>query len=439
MRNFTHLYLCLVFCAVCSAADAAATEFPLSKYGQIQNVQSYSSNPYYNPNSPYNQRMPIPIYAQGAELNAGECQAIMASLVAQQCAMKNNCAGARVSDIRPVIMMQLASLPGHNYAASCGGYLDGAFNDYMKNANTLNPSGFPSAFPAGGGASTQPTSNFAISNPFERSNPEWLDNRLDRQKELRALQRQTGSDDVKLAPTEMPKTFADLSFVERQEILRQGYEPWKDSKAYVPIKIEDDKKRYQREADEAELKAEAEKKKEELMKLEDPCGWCKKYQMECMKDRAEQLEKINKELIKNACNQPNIKEYLLYQIDRNDLCLSIVQDTKKQKITKDMCNQHSGGYPPGGPPDSDPNKTTKKTGYCTDDQNNNALIAHCKAVKCKKDKKDGYRVCNKNDEFGECHTDLNPPIPARVKAMESTCAGENKLYNSSTNPGFTIQ
>ena len=109
-------HLCSMLCALCFAPFAAqAVDFPspglLSNYGQIQNVQSYSSNPFNHPDSPYNQRMPVPVYVQGTELTAADCKPVVAGLVAQQCAMMNNCAGKRVSDIRPAIMVQLSNIP----------------------------------------------------------------------------------------------------------------------------------------------------------------------------------------------------------------------------------------------------------------------------------------------------------------------------------------
>ena len=47
---------------VMTATSVTATTFPttttpFSKYGQIQNVQNYSSNPFWDPSSPYNQRV----------------------------------------------------------------------------------------------------------------------------------------------------------------------------------------------------------------------------------------------------------------------------------------------------------------------------------------------------------------------------------------------
>ncbi|MCL1892140.1 MAG: hypothetical protein FWF97_02525 [Alphaproteobacteria bacterium] len=259
MRKFVICYSLLVL-ALCAAGVSYAADFPLSNWGQIQNVQSYSSNPYYNPNSPYNQRLPQPIYAQGTELNAGDCRSVASTLVAQQCAARNNCAGLQLSDIRPAVMIQMSNMSGHNYVTACGGYINAAFDDYKKNANVLGGGVIPAqagtiSFPAAGGGAAQPTSQLAMENPFEREDPQWLKDRIGRQKEMRALQRENGSDDVQLSATQFPTTYADLSFTERMENNKAGYEPWKDAKAYKPIRVEDDKARYEREKEIAELKA----------------------------------------------------------------------------------------------------------------------------------------------------------------------------------------
>ena len=42
---------------VMTTTSVTATTTLFSKYGQIQNVQNYSSNPFWDPSSPYNQRV----------------------------------------------------------------------------------------------------------------------------------------------------------------------------------------------------------------------------------------------------------------------------------------------------------------------------------------------------------------------------------------------
>jgi len=136
-----------VFCGF-YAFTATATTSLFSDYGQIQNVQNYSSNPFWSPNSPYNQRMPQPIYVQGPDLNTEDCMQIVQSLVAVQCMVRDNCKDTQLSEIRPAIMVQLSQLPGHNYVSSCSGYLDGAFEKYVEqygNGVSNRPVDFPTA------------------------------------------------------------------------------------------------------------------------------------------------------------------------------------------------------------------------------------------------------------------------------------------------------
>ncbi len=282
------------------AQNALAVDFPLSKYGQIQNVQSYSSNPFYNSNSPYNQRFPKPIYAQGTELNAGECRTVADDLVAQQCAQRNNCMGLSYSDVRPAIIIQMSSMSGHNYVTACSGYIQSAFEDYMKNNSTAG-TGFPTDFPVADVPTEKPSSELVLNNPYALKDPDWQTNRNARQKEMRDLQRENGSDDVALEATKFPTTYADLSFTQRMENDKAGYEPWKDSSAYKPIKIESDENRYKREADIAEQQAALEKSKKELLKAQDHCAYCLQYKDECYNDYATKLENNNAVLRKQAC------------------------------------------------------------------------------------------------------------------------------------------
>lgn len=130
------------FCANC--ATAAVSLF--SDYGQIQNVQYYSYNPFWTPNSPYNQRMPQPVYVQGTDLNTEDCVRVVSSLVSVQCMVRDNCKDTELSEIRPEIMIQLSKLPGNNYVSACAGFLDGVFDSYVAQFATPQPNR-PTAFP----------------------------------------------------------------------------------------------------------------------------------------------------------------------------------------------------------------------------------------------------------------------------------------------------
>lgn len=126
------------------ASAMAADNMGFSKYGLVQNVQSYSSNPFWTPDAPYNQRMPTIVYAKGADLNTADCAIVVKSLVGSKCDSSNNCLGMKISDIRPDILVQLSQLQGHNYVTSCAGFIDGAFKEYKDNYSiTSDQANFP--------------------------------------------------------------------------------------------------------------------------------------------------------------------------------------------------------------------------------------------------------------------------------------------------------
>ena len=226
------------FASLCGVANAyQPTSTPFSQYGQIQNVQSYSSNPFWTPGSPYNQRMPQAVYVDGPEINAGDCQRVVSALVANVCTNMNNCVDTQLSDVRPTLMLQLSQLPGHNYATSCAGYIDSEFENYVKKYGHAGVVGETVEFPDATAPSNTGT-QIEIKNPFEKQMPQWQQDVIERTKELENLQAQNGGNMGRLEKTAFPTTFADLSFQERMDIKAEGYEPYKDMKAYHPITLE---------------------------------------------------------------------------------------------------------------------------------------------------------------------------------------------------------
>jgi hypothetical protein len=246
------------------AAPAIAVSFPsqssmpLSQYGMIQNVQNYSSNPYWNPDSPYNQRFPTPVYAQGTDLTAADCQAVVAQLVASHCGALDNCAGVRLSDVRAPLMVQLSKMSGYNYVSACGGFIDEAFNSYVSQyGSAVRNTVFPTAVNPGNNI---PGPEFKIENPYAPKMPswgkdQWFKGIVDRTIELETLQSQNGGGNERLAKAYMPTTIADLSFTERLENTRQGYADAAAAglvnSSYKTIEIESDEKRRERELAEA--------------------------------------------------------------------------------------------------------------------------------------------------------------------------------------------
>jgi len=220
------------FWAFC--APAAVSLF--SDYGQIQNVQNYSSNPFWSPTAPYNQRLPQPVYVQGADLNADDCIKVVQSLVAAQCMARDNCRNTDLSDIRPTIMVQLSNLPGHNYVSSCSGYLDNIFENYVKQYGTNVPNrktAFPNATTPNPNADESSAVQFQ--NPYKKQPTKWQQEYKERSDELKELQSQNGVGSESLKSTNFPTTYADLSFSERMKNDAAGLEPFKDLKPYQTL------------------------------------------------------------------------------------------------------------------------------------------------------------------------------------------------------------
>ena len=198
-------------------ADAATSLF--SNYGQIQNVQNYSTNPFWTPNAPYNQRLPQPVYVQGADLNTEDCIKVVQSLVSVQCMARDNCKDTSLSDIRPSVMVQLSNLPGHNYVSACSGYIDGVYESYVAQFSNQLPNrqvAFPTATVPNTGNSTVPQ----IKNPYAQQNPQWQQEVNQRAAALQNAQNYN--------PEAFPETFEDYSYEERVETVADGYLPYKD-------------------------------------------------------------------------------------------------------------------------------------------------------------------------------------------------------------------
>lgn len=223
-----------VFCAYCGVSQSAV----MSKYGEIQPVNKYSSNPFWTPDSPYNLRFPSPIYATGPDLNTETCNNTVAALVNSYCSANNNCSKLQVSDVRPKIMVQLSQLPGHNYATSCGGYIDNAVKEYKKN----HGNSFSGINVVQQPKTTKPLSltDVVTSQPKTKS-----DGVAERTAELEQVQSMT-TQTIDVAETDFPKTIADLSFVDRVANATAGYEPYKDLKSYHIPKFETEQEYYSR-------------------------------------------------------------------------------------------------------------------------------------------------------------------------------------------------
>ena len=223
------------FCVL--SAHSAVSLF--SDYGQIQNVQNYSTNPFWSPNAPYNQRMPQPVYVQGADITTDECVKVIQSAVAFQCSARDNCRNTQLSDIRPAIIVQLSNLPGKAYGTACAGYLDTVFESYVAQFGNYAPTN-QVAFPSGSNVpnpSVNNNSQIKIKNPYEVKTPQWQQEINERSRELQDLQQQNGAGKESLSAAAFPTTYKDLSFTERMANEAAGYAPFKDKSAYQTINV----------------------------------------------------------------------------------------------------------------------------------------------------------------------------------------------------------
>ena len=208
-----------------------------SDYGQIQNVQNYSTNPFWTPNSPYNQKMPQPVYVQGTAISNEECVKVLQSAVSMQCMARDNCKNTSLSDIRPAVIVQLSNLPNKAYSTACIGYLDTVYESYVAQYGNNAPTGrvnFPNA------TTPNPSLNNnapVIQNPYEIKTPKWQQEINERSQELQRLQSQTNSVNTGLTATAFPTTYADLSFSERMANDTEGYAPYKGTTAYKTINV----------------------------------------------------------------------------------------------------------------------------------------------------------------------------------------------------------
>ncbi len=235
MKTSTIFALCALFIGTLHAE----TINPFSKYGNIQSVHNYSSNPYWTPDSPYNLRLPTAVYATGPDIETAQCQQIVRTLIYTECATLNDCASTELSDIRPTIILQLSRIPNGNYASSCAGYIDTAFEEYLKTYAIAVPTTGAVAFPDTTTSNTTKTEQEQqLKNPFTPKTTDWGQEMQERKSELHDLQAANGAGDITIARSAFPMTSSDLSHNERLENTAAGYTPFKDAKAYNTLKIE---------------------------------------------------------------------------------------------------------------------------------------------------------------------------------------------------------
>ena len=242
MIKYNHIFATSIvaLCGVvgCNAHAAQNAPMVMSKYGEIQSVNKYSSNPFWTPNSPYNQRFPTPIYVTGPDLTSGDCNRIVQNLVSEYCTNRGNCSNLRIADVRPIVMVQLSQLPGHNFATSCGGYIDSIFENYKKTYGNVSTNNIVKPV-------QQKQNTIQIENPFKQTKTDYEIATDERTAELERMQRIT-TPTATITPANFPKTVDDLSFTDRLANTTAGYEPYKNLNAYKTPKFETEDEYYER-------------------------------------------------------------------------------------------------------------------------------------------------------------------------------------------------
>ena len=227
----------------CVATQTHAASTPFSQYGLIQNAQNYSSNPFYTPGT-YGTSYPKIVYNSGPALKPADCQVTIAALIQNICATRNNCRNTTLPDVRPEIMVALSKLPVYNYASSCAGYIDGEYQKYINpNSNTTVAESARRVMPTINATPTATETTFPTGTPTAQTAKKQTEYEK-RAAELKSLQNQTKTSADNITAAEFPTTFEDLSFAEKNEIKRAGYEPYKNSQTYIPLNIERDEKLY---------------------------------------------------------------------------------------------------------------------------------------------------------------------------------------------------
>ncbi|MFQ6739582.1 MAG: hypothetical protein ACLRFJ_02870, partial [Alphaproteobacteria bacterium] len=234
-----NLRLIIGFVLAIGAFSLNASGAFLSEYGQIQNVANYSAMPGNKlTNSPYAANFPRPVYVQGTDLDTADCEQTVATLVAAYCSGVKNCIGMQLSDVRPILMVQLSRLPGHNYASACGGFIDSEFDRFISQYGNAAPQ-YRVAFPNATAPVNNSDDKFQIKNPYEIKLNDWQIDYLERANELEQLQAINGAGMESVIKADFPETFADLPFEQRMAILADGYQQYKDKSAYTAVDIED--------------------------------------------------------------------------------------------------------------------------------------------------------------------------------------------------------
>jgi len=153
---------------------------------------------------------PRPVTVVGSQITAAECLQVVNSAIWTQCALRNNCIGLSLIDIRPSIIMDLNNRGQNNFAVQCQGFIDEAFRAFQAQTPRVTQTSFPTTQNMGAGG-------FPTVTP--RTEHEARSIELAQMQMMNAHNMPMG-----LAPASMPTTFEDLSFIDRWEIQQEGWQ-----------------------------------------------------------------------------------------------------------------------------------------------------------------------------------------------------------------------
>lgn len=134
-----------------------------------------------------------PVVIDKMNINTEKCKSVVSGIIISECSLRNNCKDMSLMDIKPIVMVRLSKIPGGNFISACNGFIDSEFNNYLLSQK-------------GGVSFPKAVKNNSNLTDFSYKSQNYNSN--------------------KLTKTDMPKTINDLSFAQRLNNKKKGYEQW---------------------------------------------------------------------------------------------------------------------------------------------------------------------------------------------------------------------
>ena len=135
-----------------------------------------------------------PVVIDKMNINTEKCKSVVSGIIISECSLRNNCKDMSLMDIKPIVMVRLSKIPGGNFISACNGFIDSEFNNYLLSQK-------------GGVSFPKAVKNNSNLTDFSYKSQNYNSN--------------------KLTKTDMPKTINDLSFAQRLNNKKKGYEQWR--------------------------------------------------------------------------------------------------------------------------------------------------------------------------------------------------------------------